>query len=86
MDNDSQELTREEFENYKRDDAERYKVIGSQVAALTVIIQETKPDAIIHPKIKEVLTKQVERLAKQVDGFNMRLLAIERKIGINIQK
>lgn len=86
FDPNSPEISREEFEAQKRFYAEQYKSIGSQVAALVTAIQETKPETIMHPKVREVLTKQVDRLAKQVDGFNIRLLAIEKKLGINIQK
>ena len=81
----SEVVSREEFLAQKRFYSEQYKAIGVKVAMLQTLLYDIKPDAGVHPKIKEVLSKQVERLTKEVQSLHVRISKIEKQLGINIQ-
>jgi len=76
------EISNEEFERYKRYQAEQYKALGLQIVELKNMIGLVNPGTPMAPKTKDLLARQVDMMFKKIHFIETELLKIKKKIGM----
>lgn len=74
-------VTREEFNRYKRFHAEQYQELGSKVVALEAMIKNIAPGPQLAPKAKDFLGKQVEMMFKKIQFLESEVRRLMTKAG-----
>ena len=72
-------ITPEEFERYKRFQAEQYKELGVQVAEIKKMLESYTPMTPIAPRTKDLLARQVELMFKRIQFVEREVMNLKNK-------